>query len=129
MNETQWYVRTKNGASGPYSTQQLKEFATNGKLPRHASIAKSDQGPWTIAEKARGLFPDKPQPDSTEETEDDEIRASDFVPDLVKNSATALTSAVSGVTKSMNCLTHLLYHWGKPRRSVSIELDSSSMLN
>ena len=93
MTETLWYVRTKNGASGPYSSQQLKDFASNGKLPRQASISKSQEGPWTIAEKVRGLFPDV--------VEDEPMRAGDFVPDIVKNSANALTTAVTGLSKSI----------------------------
>lgn len=92
MNETTWYVRTKNGASGPYSTQQLKEFASNGKLPRQASISKSDQGPWSIAENARGLFPEV----IPEVVNDEEIRAIDFVPNVVKNSINALTELRTG---------------------------------
>ena len=98
MTEIQWYVRTKNGVSGPYSTQQLKEFASNGKLPRQSSISKSQDGPWTIAENARGLFPDAIKTVVPEVVKDDEIRASDFVPGVVKN---ALTSAVSGISKSI----------------------------
>lgn len=101
MTETQWFVRTKNGASGPYSSQQLKEFASNGKLPRQACIAKSEEGPWTIAEKARGLFPEVLKEVVPELVKDDEIRASDFVPNVVKNSTSALTSAVSGLSKSL----------------------------
>jgi hypothetical protein len=101
MTVTQWYVRTKNGASGPYSTQQIKEFALNGKLPRQANIAKTPDGPWTPAGNARGLFPDPPQTDEAENPDDDQMRASDFVPDVIKNSATAISSAASGFTNSI----------------------------
>lgn len=90
--ENQWYVRTKNGASGPYNSQQIKDFAANGKLPRTAHLSKSPDGPWTVAENAKGLFPETPP---------EQMTAGDFVPDVVKNSASALTSAVSGISKSL----------------------------
>lgn len=90
--ENQWYVRTKNGASGPYTTKQIREFAANGKLPRTAQLSKTENGPWTVAENAKGLFPEIPQ---------EEVTAGDYVPDVVKNSASALTSAVSGISKSL----------------------------
>ena len=98
---TQWYVRTKNGASGPYSTEQIKEFANNGKLPRQASISKTQEGPWTVADKVKGLFPESVAPIVAAVEKDDEIRASDFVPDVVRNSANALTSAVSGLSRTL----------------------------
>ena len=98
---TQWYVRTKNGASGPYTTQQIKDFANNGKLPRQASISKTQDGPWTVADKVKGLFPEPVAPVVAEVEPDDEIRAGDFVPDVVKNSASMLSSAVSGLSRSL----------------------------
>lgn len=101
VTPTQWYVRTKNGASGPYSTQQIKDFAANGKLPRQASISKTPDGPWTVADKVKGLFPESSAPVVAEAEPDDEIRPGDFVPDAVKNTANALTSAVSGISKSL----------------------------
>ena len=101
ITPSQWYVRTKNGASGPYSTLQIKDFANNGKLPRQASIAKTPDGPWTPADNVKGLFPASAPPIATHVEGDNEVRASDFVPDVVKNSANALTSAVSGISKSL----------------------------
>lgn len=93
--ENQWYVRTKNGASGPYSSQQIKDFAAIGKLPRQAHLSKNQDGPWTVAENAKGLFPERPT------VEAEQIQASDFVPDVVKSSASALSSAFSGISKSI----------------------------
>jgi hypothetical protein len=93
--ENLWYVRTKNGASGPYTSQQIKGFAANGKLPRNAHLSKSPDGPWTVAENAKGLFPELPKVEAEQE-----VQASDFVPDVVKNSASALSSAVAGMSKS-----------------------------
>ena len=93
--ENQWYVRTKNGASGPYTSQQIKDFAANGKLPRTAHLSKSPDGPWTVAENAKGLFPELPK------VEAEQLQPGDFVPDVVKNSASALSSAVSGISKSL----------------------------
>lgn len=85
-----WYVRSKTGSLGPYTTHQIREFAANGKLPRTAHLSKSKDGPWTVAENAKGLFEDA-----------DEMTIGDFVPEVVKNSASALTSAISGLSKSM----------------------------
>jgi hypothetical protein len=90
--ENQWYVRTQNGASGPYNTKQIRDFAANGKLPRTAHLSKNQDGPWTVAENAKGLFPEMPP---------EQMTAGDFVPDVVKNSASAFTSAVSGISKSL----------------------------
>lgn len=92
--ENQWYVRTKNGASGPYNSQQIKDFAANGKLPRTAHLSKSPDGPWTVAENAKGLFP-------TSIETDEELKAADFVPDAVKNSAMAISNVVGGLSKSI----------------------------
>lgn len=92
QTNTQWYVRTKNGASGPYTSNQIREFAANGKLPRTAQLSRNQDGPWAVAESAKGLFPEAPS---------EEMTAGDFVPDVVKNSASALTSAVGGISKSL----------------------------
>lgn len=89
---SQWYVRTKAGASGPYTTDQIREFASSGKLPRTAQLGKSPEGPWGVAESAKGLFADSPS---------QELKAGDLVPDVVKNSASALTSAVGGMSRSL----------------------------
>lgn len=91
-NPTVWYVRTKTGASGPFTSDQIRDFATSGKLPRTAQLGKSPEGPWGLAESAKGLFPDPPS---------QELTAGDLVPSVVKNSASALTSAVGGVSKSL----------------------------
>jgi hypothetical protein len=88
----QWYVRTKTGASGPYSTDQIREFAGNGKLPRTAQLGKSPEGPWGVAESAKGLFPDPPS---------EELTAGDLVPEAVRNSASAVTSAAGGIARSL----------------------------
>jgi TM2 domain-containing membrane protein YozV len=99
---TQWYVRTKTGASGPYTTQQIKDFANNGKLPRQASISKTQDGPWTTAENAKGLFPDRSNTDDpTGQSDEDPMRASDYVPNVVKHSAAALASAASSIASSI----------------------------
>lgn len=98
---TQWYVRAKNGISGPYSTQQIKDFATSGKLPRQASISKTQEGPWSIANDVKGLFPEVIAVEVLDVKPGQEVRAADYVPDVVKNSANTLTNAVSGMSKSI----------------------------
>jgi hypothetical protein len=100
-NPTQWYVKTKTGASGPYTTQQIKDFATSGKLPRQASISKTSEGPWTIANEVKGLFPEVVAAEESTQQQEDELQAGDYVPDVVKKSANILTSAVSGISKSL----------------------------
>jgi len=100
-SQSQWYVRSSNGISGPYTPQKLKEFADNGKLPRSAQVAKSAEGPWTIAENVKGLFavPSVAAPPPI--TDDESMRPADFVPNVVKNSASALSTAVSGFSKGI----------------------------
>jgi hypothetical protein len=112
MSGSQWFVRTKSGASGPYTPQQLKDFATKGKLPRQANISKQQDGPWTVAEKVRGLFPEEVLAEALAaevlgevadrtEAPHEEIRASDFIPDVVKKSSMSITSAVTNISKSI----------------------------
>ncbi|MFZ4083606.1 MAG: GYF domain-containing protein, partial [Pirellula sp.] len=93
----EWYVKTKTGASGPFSPIQLKGFADSGKLPKTALVAKSAEGPWAMAEQIRGLFPATQEEEETNGT----IQASDLVPDAVKTTAAAVGSAVTGLSKSI----------------------------
>lgn len=90
---TQWFVKSKNGASGPFTSAQLKAFADNGKLPRDAQVSRSAEGPWTQAQMVKGLF--------AEVEAEYEPKASDLVPDAVKNSVSAIGSAVGGLSKSL----------------------------
>ena len=94
----EWYVKTKTGASGPFSPIQLKGFADSGKLPKTALVAKSAEGPWAMAEQIRGLFPATQEEEETNGT----IQASDLVPDAVKTSAAALGNAVTGLSKNLS---------------------------
>ncbi len=90
-----WYVKTKSGSSGPFSPTQLKGFANAGKLPPSAQISKSIDGPWVAAESVRGLFP-------TKEFAAEDLKASDLVPDSVKNTASAVSSAVTVAVSGMS---------------------------
>ena len=94
----EWYVKTKTGASGPFSPIQLKGFADSGKLPKTALVAKSAEGPWAMAEQIRGLFPATQEEEETNGT----IQASDLVPDAVKTSAAALGNAVTALSKNLS---------------------------
>jgi hypothetical protein len=91
---TAWFVKTKTGTAGPFSSAQLKSYADNGKLPKSALVAKNADGPWITAEQLRGLF-------NTNEQEPEEIRPSDLIPDAVKSSAVTVTNAVSGLSKNL----------------------------
>jgi hypothetical protein len=44
-HENQWYVRTENGASGPYTAQQIRDFAANDKI---LPVSMNREGPWTV---------------------------------------------------------------------------------
>ena len=92
---SEWYVKLKNGTSGPFSPVQLKGFADSGKLPRSALVSKNTDGPWVAAEQVRGLF-QEPQ-----DTEEPTIRPSDLVPDAVKNSAVVVGNAMTGLSKNL----------------------------
>ena len=92
-----WFVKTKSGTAGPFTPLQLKGFADSGKLPMHALVSRSTDGPWMTAEQIRGLF----QPSNSDELDDDDIRPSDLVPDAVKNSAAIVGNAVTGISKNL----------------------------
>lgn len=54
-----WYIKRDSKIFGPYSSNELRSFATAGRLERQDLIARSAKGPWARAEKARGLFPEQ----------------------------------------------------------------------
>ena len=57
MNAQQWFIKKDAKAYGPFSTEQIKQFAIAKKLLPEHELASSQNGPWTLASKARGLFP------------------------------------------------------------------------
>lgn len=54
-----WYIKRDSKIFGPYSSNDLRGFAAEGRLDRQDLIARSAKGPWARAEKARGLFPEQ----------------------------------------------------------------------
>jgi len=54
-----WYIKRDSKIFGPYTSKELRGFATERRLERQDLIARSARGPWARAEKARGLFPEQ----------------------------------------------------------------------
>lgn len=54
----QWFCRIDRTEYGPVSTEQLKKMAASGRLSPTDEVRKSEQGPWALASKVKGLnFP------------------------------------------------------------------------
>jgi hypothetical protein len=54
---TQWYIRRGSNVLGPSTSAQLKSDASAGLVKREDEVSQSPTGPWTIAQKVKGLFP------------------------------------------------------------------------
>jgi hypothetical protein len=52
----QWYVRVDGEQYGPYTTDQLKTYAAEGHITPTSEIRRGD-GPWCLATKVKGMFP------------------------------------------------------------------------
>ena len=53
----QWYIRRGTKISSPRDSAQLKSDVAKGLVKREDDISKSPTGPWTVAQKVKGLFP------------------------------------------------------------------------
>jgi len=53
---TQWYIRRGSKISSPRDSAQLKNDATTGFVKPTDEVSQSPTGPWTIAQKVKGLF-------------------------------------------------------------------------
>ncbi len=53
----QWYIRRGTKISSPRDSAQLKSDVAKGLVKREDHISKSPTGPWTVAQKVKGLFP------------------------------------------------------------------------
>jgi hypothetical protein len=58
--EAQWYVMQGGEQSGPYSGEQLLEYATAGNIARESLVWAEGMEEWLAAEKIEGLFPPLP---------------------------------------------------------------------
>lgn len=54
-----WIIKRNNKENGPFSAQQLKQFATSGKLKREDLIRKEPGGKFVKADTVKGLFPEE----------------------------------------------------------------------
>ena len=54
---TQWYIRRGSKISSPRDSAQLKSDATTGFVKPTDEVSQSPTGPWTVAQKVKGLFP------------------------------------------------------------------------
>lgn len=57
---TQWYLNKAGEQFGPFTSQQIKELASNGKLSPTDKVRRQDMKGWTEASKVSGLFPTEP---------------------------------------------------------------------
>ncbi len=53
----QWYIRRGSKISSSRDSAQLKSDATTGFVKPTDEVSQSLTGPWTVAQKVKGLFP------------------------------------------------------------------------
>jgi len=53
-----WYVRVDGEQYGPYTSDQLKTYATEGHITRGSEIRRGG-GAWCLATKVKGMFPNE----------------------------------------------------------------------
>jgi hypothetical protein len=54
-----WIIKRNNKENGPFSPQQLKQFASSGKLKPEDLIRKEPGGKFVKANSVKGLFPEE----------------------------------------------------------------------
>lgn len=54
-----WIIKRSNKENGPFSAQQLKQFASSGKLKPDDLIKKEPGGKFVRAKSVKGLFPEE----------------------------------------------------------------------
>ncbi len=54
-----WIIKRSNKKNGPFSAQQLKQFASSGKLKPEDLIRKEPGGKFVKANSVKGLFPEE----------------------------------------------------------------------
>jgi hypothetical protein len=53
---TEWFVRSGNGASGPYTSSQLKQLAQQGRISGDTELRRGSDDRWFLASKVAGLI-------------------------------------------------------------------------
>jgi hypothetical protein len=53
---TEWYVNVGGKIQGPFTSAQLKQFATAGKIKPYTMVRRGADGNWTAAKYVKGLF-------------------------------------------------------------------------
>jgi hypothetical protein len=61
-DETQWYVLQGGEQTGPYSGEQLQEYATGGNITRESMVWAEGMAEWLTADGIEGLFPAEAAP-------------------------------------------------------------------
>lgn len=59
-----WFVRSAGKVSGPFTSDQLKSFASAGQISVSTELANELSGPWHLAGRIRDLFPSGAAPPS-----------------------------------------------------------------
>ena len=55
-----WYVRIGGQEYGPCSGDELRQYASDGKIDAQTEVKKGIDGQWVAAEKVKGLFAESP---------------------------------------------------------------------
>jgi membrane protein YdbS with pleckstrin-like domain len=55
---TDWYVRVDGEQYGPYTSEQLKMYASEGHVTRDSEVRRGTDGRWVIASQVKGMFTD-----------------------------------------------------------------------
>jgi len=58
----EWFCNISGDVAGPFSAQQVQQFAQQGRLAPHDLVAHGPNGPWTTAGNVQGLFPSTAKP-------------------------------------------------------------------
>lgn len=56
---SEWFVDHKNKIHGPFSSSQLKQLASSGKISEDTKVRLGADGKWNAAKNVKGLFPSK----------------------------------------------------------------------
>ena len=60
----EWFVHAKGREHGPFSSQQLKQLASRGKIGTNTPVKQGAGGKWVHARRVRDLFATIPRPPS-----------------------------------------------------------------
>lgn len=98
-----YVVKSGAAETGPFTTNQLREMASGGKLTASALIRKLPDGKWFRAATAKGLLPDgvelPPDPPNVDPLAHAAGKAVSATTDLAKSAGSAVGGAVRGLLK------------------------------